>query len=100
MYIITQIIPKLWSIISKAEAKMLRSLSCLTLHMSYTLDFNFYIASSLYRVKVGVSCPVQQPGSYWERPSALLLVGLCPSFSGPPRTFLNKNKTVQLNGRL
>ena len=27
------------------------------------------------RVKVGVLCPVQQPGSYWDRSSALQLVG-------------------------
>ena len=30
-------------------------------------------------VKVGVSHPVQQPGSYWDRSSALLLVGVEPT---------------------
>ena len=31
------------------------------------------------KVKVGVLCPVQQPGSYWDRSSELPLVGLEPT---------------------
>ena len=31
------------------------------------------------KVKVGVLRPVQQPGSYWDRSSALPLVGLEPT---------------------
>ena len=34
---------------------------------------------SLYKVKVGVLCPFQQPGSYWDRSSALPLMGLEPT---------------------
>ena len=31
------------------------------------------------KVKVGVLCPVQQPGLYWDRSSELPLVGLEPT---------------------
>ena len=31
------------------------------------------------KAKVGVLCPVQQPGSYWDSSSALPLVGLKPT---------------------
>ena len=34
---------------------------------------------TLCTVKVGVSHPVQQPGSYWDRSSVLPLVGLEPT---------------------
>ena len=33
----------------------------------------------LYKVKVGVLRPIQQPGSYWDRSSELPLVGLEPT---------------------
>ena len=33
----------------------------------------------IYKVKVGVLRPVQQPGSYWDRSSDLPLVGLEPT---------------------
>ena len=36
-------------------------------------------ALSLFKVKVGVLRPVQQPGSYWDRSSELPLVGLEPT---------------------
>ena len=36
-----------------------------------TYDFHFTV-----KVKVGDLCPVQQPGSFWDRFSALSLVGL------------------------
>ena len=32
-----------------------------------------------FKIKVGVLCPVQQPGSYWDRSSALPLVELKPT---------------------
>ena len=31
------------------------------------------------KVKVGVLNPVQQPGSYWDRPTVLPLVGVEPT---------------------
>ena len=35
---------------------------------------------------VGVLCPVQKPGSYWDRSLALLLVGLKPTLKYEPVT--------------
>ena len=38
-----------------------------------------WISSMVFKVKVGVLRPVQQPGSYWDRSSELPLVGLEPT---------------------
>ena len=39
----------------------------------------FIVLFVIVKVKVGVLCPVQQPGSYWDRSSELPLVGLEPT---------------------
>ena len=44
---------------------------------SSVISLNFQ--KCLFKVKVGVLRPVQQPGSYWDRSSELPLVGLEPT---------------------
>ena len=50
---------------------------------SQCISFNIVHISNIpplkVKVEVGVLCPVQQPGSYWDRSLALPLVGLKPT---------------------
>ena len=58
--------------------KMLYSSAVVAILVYHFEEFyNVFISWS--KVKVGVLRPVQQPGSYWDRSSALPLVGLEPT---------------------
>ena len=47
--------------------------------LNICFDMAYIICAKQEQVKVRLLCPVQQPGSYWDRSSALPFVGVEPA---------------------